>query len=80
MGVLKPDTSAQRHVPGEGWTYRRKLVVAPAPEPAKASWGKERSLDSGCPFVHRIAFFNSVYARNRVAFSAIAPTIGAGNP
>ena len=34
----------------------------------------------GIPFAHLIAFWISVYAQKSDAFSAIAPTIGAGRP
>lgn len=63
-----------------GATHSRKLVIAPAPAPANASWGKESGMESACAFVHRITFCNSLYDKNSDAFSAIAPTIGAGRP
>ena len=61
-------------------TYKRKLVIAPAPAPANASWGIESGWDRGWAYVHRIKLCSSLYDKKRVAFSAIAPTIGAGRP
>lgn len=57
-----------------------KLVMAPAPAPANARWPKDRGDWYGVLVVHRMKFWSSVYERNIDAFSAIAPTMGAGNP
>jgi hypothetical protein len=61
-------------------THRKKLVIAPAPAAATASCPSESSCVLGCPLYHLIAFCSSLYDMNKDAFSAIAPTIGAGNP
>ena len=55
-------------------------MMAPAPAPAAASWPRERWLVMGIPFAHLMAFWISVYDQNSEAFSAIAPTMGAGRP
>lgn len=62
------------------FAYRRKLVIAPAPEPAIASCPRERSSERGFANIRLIRLWHSPYVRNNDAFSAMAPTIGAGNP
>lgn len=55
-------------------------MTAPAPAPASASWPRESWVVRDVPFAHLRAFWISVYDQKSDAFSAIAPTIGAGRP
>lgn len=55
-------------------------MMAPAPPAAMASCGRERSSVTGTALTERTTLCSSLYARNSDAFSAMAPTIGAGRP
>lgn len=63
-----------------GRTYKKKLVIAPAPPAARESCPRVNSAAADCPEYHRMAFWIWLYETNMDAFSAIAPTIGAGRP
>jgi hypothetical protein len=54
--------------------------MAPAPAAANAMCEKDIGEDVDWPAVHRMNVCNLLYERNRHAFSAMAPTIGAGKP
>ena len=60
-------------------THRIKLVTAPEPAAARTSWLKGITSLS-VPVNRRMRLLNWSYARNSDAFSAIAPTTGAGRP
>lgn len=60
-------------------TYRRKLMTVPAPVAASATCGRDSSAEVD-PDHRRMIFCNCPYTRKSVAFSAMAPTTGAGSP
>lgn len=61
-------------------TYRKKLVIAPAPAAAIPNSPRDNSCESGLSIAFRSRFWSSLYEKNKAAFSVIAPTIGAGRP
>jgi hypothetical protein len=60
--------------------HKTKLTTPPAPAAAIINWSSGNFADGGMLFQCRIVSCNSLYAKNIEAFSAMAPTMGAGRP